>query len=126
MREEIRARLEALETGIHHEHIGDTSDEEIPEEEEETIAESPELRMFRSIFGAGSSSRDDVPFYSGRLDPKELVDWINSMNKHFDYVEVKEDKQVKFVVTKLRGHASLWCDGVQEERILKNKVRINS
>ena len=48
------------------------------------------------------------------------------MNKHFDYVEVKEEKQVIFVFTKLRGHASLWWDGVQEEMILKNKGRINS
>ena len=47
------------------------------------------------------------------------------MSKHVDFFEVKEDKQVIFVVTKLRGNASLWWDGVQEERILKNKVRIN-
>ena len=33
-RRTLRARLEALETGIHHEHTGDTSDEEIHEEEE--------------------------------------------------------------------------------------------
>ena len=82
--------------------------------------------MFRSIFGAGSSSRVDVPFYSGSLDPEELIDWINAMNKHLDYAELKEDRQVRFVVTKLRGHASLWWDGVQEERILKNRARINS
>lgn len=104
----------------------DTSDEEIPEEEEETTAENPKVRVFRSIFGVGSSSRADVPFYSGILDPEELVDWINAMNKHFNYAEVKEDKQVKFAVTRLRGHASLWWDGVQEERVLKNKARINS
>ena len=76
LREEIRtlrARLEALETDIHHEHTGDTSDEEIPKEEEEITAETSEVRMFRSIFGAGSSSRVDVPFYSGSLDPKELI-----------------------------------------------------
>ena len=48
------------------------------------------------------------------------------MNKHFDYAEVKEDMQVIFVVTKLRGHASLWWDGVQEEKILKHKAKINS
>ena len=48
------------------------------------------------------------------------------MNKHFDFAEVKGDMQVIFVVTRLRGHASLWWDGVQEERILKNKTRINS
>ena len=51
----LRARMEALEIGIHHEHTGDTSDEEIPEEEEETTVETSEVRMFRSIFGAGSS-----------------------------------------------------------------------
>ena len=80
----------------------------------------------KSIFGAGSSSKDNVPFYSGNLDPEELIDWISAMNKHFDYAKVKEDRQVRFVVTKLRGHASLWWDGVQEERILKQKAKINS
>ena len=67
-----------------------------------------------------------MPFYSGTLDLEERIDSINSMNKHFDYVEVKEDMQVRFSITRLRGHASLCCDGVQEERILKNKARINS
>ena len=43
--------------GRHYEHTGDTSDEEIPEEEEETTTETPEVRMLRSIFGVGSSSR---------------------------------------------------------------------
>ena len=47
------------------------------------------------------------------------------MNKHFDYSETMEDKQFRYVVTRLRGHASLWWDVVQEERILKNKARIN-
>ena len=65
--------MESLETSIHHERTRDTSDEGIPKEEEETTAETPKVRMFRSIFGAGSSSRVDVPFYSGSLDPKELI-----------------------------------------------------
>ena len=121
----LRARLEALETGRHHEHTEDTGDEEVPEEEE-TTAETPEVRMLRSIFGAGSSSIADVPFYSGRLNPEELIDWINAMNKHFDFAEVKEDTQVRFAITRLRGHASLWWDGVKEERILKNKEKIHS
>ena len=82
--------------------------------------------MFRFVFGVGSSSRADVPFYNGSLDPEELIDWINAMNKHFDYVEVKEERKYIFVVTRLRGNASLWWDGVKEERILKNKARINS
>ena len=66
-----------------------------------------------------------MPFYGGSLNPKELIDWINVIYKHFDFAEVKEDKQIRFVVTRLREHAFLWWDGVQEERILKNKARIN-
>ena len=47
------------------------------------------------------------------------------MNKQFYFDEV-EDKQVRFDVTRIIEHASLWSDGVEEERILKNKERINS
>ena len=71
LREEIRTlreRLEALDTGRHHEHIGYTSDEEIPKEEEETTVETPKVRMLRSIFCAGSSSRAYVSLYGGILD----------------------------------------------------------
>ena len=38
------------------------------------------------------------------------------MHKCFDYKEISEDKKVKFAVTKLKGHAALWWDGVQAER----------
>ena len=117
----LRARLEALETSILHEHTGNTSDKEIPKKEE-IIVETHEVRIFRSIFYVGPSSRADVPFYSGSLDPEDLIDWINAMNKQFDNAEVKEDMQVLFIVTRLRGHASLWWDGVQEERIFKKNL----
>lgn len=117
--------LDALETGRHHEHTRNTSDEEILEEEETTV-ETPEVRVVRSIFGAGSSSRTNLPFFGGSLNLAELIDWINDMSKHFNFSEVKEDRKAIFDVTRLRGHASLWWDGVQEERILKNKARIDS
>ena len=57
-----------------------------------------------------------VPVYQGGLNPEELIDWINSMEKFFDYEEMEDEKKVKFAVTKLIGHAALWWDGVQEER----------
>ena len=81
LREEVRtlrARLDSLVTSRHHEHTKDTSDEEVLEEvleeEEETAVETPQVRVLRSIFGAGSSSRAGVPFYGGNLNPEELID----------------------------------------------------
>ena len=63
--------------------------------------------MLKSIFGPDLGSKEEVPIYSGSLDRKELIDWINALNKHFDYAEVKEDKKLRFVITKLSGNASL-------------------
>ena len=89
--------MEALETSRHHGHTRDTSYEEVPEEEEESIAKNPDVKILKSIFGAGSSSKADVPFYNRSLYPEELIDRINAMNKHFDYAEVKEDKQARLL-----------------------------
>eukprot|EP00253_Pinus_taeda_P003807 PITA_03807 len=61
-----------------------------------------------------------------RTDAKELINWINSMEKFFDYEETEDDKKVNFVVTKLKGHAALWWDGVQAERRILGKQPIKN
>ena len=38
------------------------------------------------------------------------------MEKLFNYEETEDEKKVKFVATKLKGHAALWWDGVQAKR----------
>ena len=38
------------------------------------------------------------------------------MNKCFECEDMAEYKRFKFAVTRLKGHASLWWDGVQAER----------
>jgi len=43
------------------------------------------------------------------------------MDKYFEYEEIKKDKRVKFVVTRLKGHAALWWDNVHAERRMKEK-----
>ena len=54
------------------------------------------------------------------------MDWIDEMNKCFDYEEMSEDKKVKFLVTKLKGHVALWWDGVQAKRRRAGKQPIRS
>ena len=39
----------------------------------------------------------------------------------FYYEEIEDDKKVKLVMTRLKGHASLWWDSVQAKRKKKNK-----
>ena len=64
--------------------------------------------------------------YVGSLIVEHLIDWITELDKYFEYNEIEEDKRDRLVVTRLRGHASLWWDSVQAERRRKNKSLIKS
>jgi len=48
------------------------------------------------------------------------------MDKHFDFAEIPEDKKVNFAVTRLKGHALLWWDGVQTKRRRLHKQPIRN
>ena len=123
--------LQRVESGMvvmerrHPKDPEDISEPEI-EEAEENVEIPPDMRLLRTVLGSVVKSIIEVSSYSGGLNPEELVDWINEMNKCFDYEEISEDKKVKFAVTKLTGHAALWWDGVQAERRRVGKQAIKS
>jgi hypothetical protein len=64
--------------------------------------------------------------YEVNLDVEELLDWVSAMDKYFNYEDVDEEKRVRHVVTKLKGHAALWWDELQAERRSKGKQKINN
>jgi hypothetical protein len=74
----------------------------------------------------GAREKIDIPMYEGNLDVEELLDWIRSMDKYFDYEDVDEEKKVRHVVTRLKGHATLWWDELQAERRSKGKQKIKN
>jgi hypothetical protein len=49
----------------------------------------------RAIARLGGKSKIKVPIYEGNLDVEELLNWIRSMDKHFYYEDVDEEKKVK-------------------------------
>ena len=73
---------------------------------------------------ASSKPRLELSNYDGRLSTEALLDWISELDKYFEYEEINEDKRVRFAVTKLKGHATLWWDSVQAERRRLNKPLI--
>ena len=66
----------------------------------------------KSVIRESMRSKPEVPTYLGGLDVNELLDWIIEMGIFFNYDETDEERKVKFVVTRLKGHASLWWNGV--------------
>jgi hypothetical protein len=107
------------------------SDPEIEEEaghaEEEVIAEDASTeRLIRAISRMSSKTKMDIPVYEGSLNAEELLDWIRALDTYFDYEDIEEDKKIRHVVTKLKGHAALWWDELQAERRSRGKQKIKS
>jgi hypothetical protein len=121
---ELRAILEAMEAVQRRApDAGDINDAESEEVEvEEAAGENVvEERLLREVVRLGARAKIEVPMYEGNLDVEELLDWIRSMDKYFDYEDVDEEKRVRHVVTRLKGHATLWWDELQAERRSKGK-----
>jgi hypothetical protein len=49
--------------------------------------------LLREVARLGGRAKIEVPMYEGNLDVEELLDWIRSMDKHFDYEDVDEEKR---------------------------------
>jgi hypothetical protein len=105
---------------------GDISDAENEEVEvQEVVAEDVvEERLLKEVVKLGAREKIDIPVYEGNLDVEEFLDWIREMEKYFDYEDVDEEKKVKYVVTRLKGHATLWWNELQDGRRSKGKQKI--
>ena len=66
--------------------------------------------MLKAVARLGGRTKIEVPMYEGNLDAEELFDWIGFIDIHFNYEDINEEKKVNQVVTRLKGHATLWWD----------------
>ena len=108
-------------------NISDSESEIEAKHEGEEVADkdATNKHFIRAITRMGARVKMDIPFYEGNLDAEELLDWIRALDTYFDYEYVEEDKKVKHVVTRLKGHA-LWWDELQVDRHCKGKQKIKS
>jgi len=126
---ELCARLDAMETTQGQTpNTGDISEAESENEEgveEEVVAEDAIGEcLFKVVARISAREKMDISMYEGNLDVEELLDSFRSLDKYFDYEDIEEEKKVKQVVTRLKGHATLWWDKLQVYSCLKGKQRI--
>eukprot|EP00253_Pinus_taeda_P023872 PITA_23872 len=130
LREELRvltARLEAVEAGRRRDpELGDVSDEEVGAPAGGDDGDTPEVRLLKSVLLSNSKPKPELLTYDGSLSIDVVLDWISEMEKYFECKEISEDRRVKFAATKLKGHATLWWDSVQNERKRLNKPPIKT
>jgi hypothetical protein len=128
---ELRARLDVMETTWRQKpDTGDISETERENEvgaEEEVVSEdATEEHLFKVVARIGAREKLDILIYEGDLDIEELLYCFRALDKYFDYEDIEEDKKLKHVVTRLKGHAKLWWDELQVDRCCKGKKRIKS
>jgi len=90
--------LESL-TGSNLEELSETESQHSMYDEEEprklARARRPPINIISNY------SRVDVPKFEGKLDPKEFLDWLSTIERVFEYKDVPEHKKVKLVTLKL-------------------------
>jgi hypothetical protein len=103
------------------------SENEVEHKGEEVTAEDAANEcLIRVVSRMDAKAKMDILVYEGNLDTKELLDWIRALDTYFDYEDVEEDKKMKHVVTRLKGHATLWWDELQADRRYNGKQEIKS
>lgn len=50
----------------------------------------------------------ELPDFSSTLQADGFIDWLNEVERIFDYKEVPDRVKVKLVAIKLKGRASAW------------------
>ncbi|KAG5539880.1 hypothetical protein RHGRI_020186 [Rhododendron griersonianum] len=79
-------------------------------------------RYFQQEYGV----KVEIPEFEGRMHPDEFLDWLNTVERIFEYKDIPEDRKVKLVAIKLKKHASLWWEHLKKQRDRDGKRRVKT
>ncbi|GAV63788.1 hypothetical protein CFOL_v3_07306, partial [Cephalotus follicularis] len=68
----------------------------------------------------------DVPDFDGSLNPDNFVDWMNAIERLFNYKVYTEEKKFKIAILKLNKYASFWWENVRNQRFGEGNERIRT
>ena len=68
--------------------------------------------------------RFDIPEFEGKINVDDFIDWLNIVERIFDFHEPPEQKKVKLVALKLRRNASFWWENLKKQREREGKSKI--
>lgn len=85
--------------------------------------EDPLLRRPRRYqnYQHDNNIKVEIPEFEGRMQGDEFIDWLNTVERIFDYKNVTDDCKVKLVAIKLKKHASIWWEHLKKQRAREGK-----
>ncbi|KAL5844043.1 hypothetical protein ACOSQ3_010074 [Xanthoceras sorbifolium] len=63
----------------------------------------------------GFNTKVEIPEFVGKLQPDKFVEWLNTVDRIFDYQDASENKKVKLVAIKLRKHTLFWWENLKKQ-----------
>ena len=68
----------------------------------------------------------DIPEFEGKLDPDDFLEWLQTVERVFEYKEIPDEQKVKVIALKLRKYASLWWTNLLAKRARQGKGKIRT
>ncbi|VFQ89740.1 unnamed protein product [Cuscuta campestris] len=98
----------------------------LQDSEDEEEASSSNTMRARAHEKSHSDFKVDIPIFEGKNDPDEFLEWLETVERVFDFKEVSDDKKVKIVALKFRKYASTWWTNTCTKRIRSEKPLVDS
>jgi len=114
--EEMRRQIQQLQETVNAQQT-QLEAKQMQSDVDESSSESSSLRSHRPqrLSFRDNDIKVDIPDSEGKLHPDEFVDWLQTVERVFEYKEILEEKKVKIVVVKLKKHASIWWENPKNE-----------
>ncbi|XP_074317993.1 uncharacterized protein LOC141654773 [Silene latifolia] len=98
-----------------------------PHHEEELNSDSEESMMEEGNYLARDKDvKVEIPDFHGSLNPEDLLDWLRSVERVFEFKNYDDKKAFKVAILKLKGYASLWYENMKHQRIRDGKEPVRS
>ena len=68
----------------------------------------------------------DIQEFEGRMHADDSLDWLNTVERVFEYYDPPERQKVKLVTIKLRKNASFWWENLKRQRQRDDKKKIET
>ncbi|XP_074305665.1 uncharacterized protein LOC141640886 [Silene latifolia] len=95
--------------------------------EEELNSDSEESMMEEGNYLARDKDvKVEIPDFHGSLNPEDLLDWLRSVERVFEFKNYDDRKAFKVAILKLKGYASLWYENMKHQRIRDGKEPVRS
>ncbi|KAK9210956.1 hypothetical protein WN943_000329 [Citrus x changshan-huyou] len=119
------------EPPVRERDLGDIERDDLRRQVEHLQQRLQHLEGTREAAPNGSSEEEgsindgvEIPEFEGRMQPEEFVDWLNTVERIFEYRDVPEDRKVKLIAIKLKKYASLWWENLKRQREREGRRKI--